>query len=289
MIELGAADEAEAHWGPIWGSSARSCWDNERRRSSISWITYTSTQPDDLEIGADWQRRVVGRSLKTATERSVDRGRNLIRAASVVLERSNGEDITVQEVADEAGQSLRTLYQYFASKDDLLLALFEEATRKYATLIERAIADLTDPLDRLAGAIVAALRMPEVGGSGVDRGLVRLRHRLSEANPEMVARAQSALAAIIREVIEAAAAAGRIQIDDADEATFMILSMNTAFITSETFGDEAGARRPDQATAALFSLRGLGATLDDGWFERIDHQLKLPAPNRRKRPPAKRR
>ena len=57
---------------------------------------------------------------------------NLIRAAAAVLERSNGEDITVQEVADEAGQSLRTLYQYFESKDDLLLAVFEEAMRTYA-------------------------------------------------------------------------------------------------------------------------------------------------------------
>ena len=75
--------------------------------------------------GADWQRRVVGRSLRTAAERSVDRGLSLINAAAAVLERSNGEDITVQEVADEAGQSLRTLYQYFESKDHLLLAAFQ--------------------------------------------------------------------------------------------------------------------------------------------------------------------
>ena len=184
----------------------------------------------------------------------------------------------MQEVADEAGQSLRTLYQYFASKDDLLLALFEEATRKYATLIERAIADLTDPLDRLAGALVAALRMPEVGGTGVDRGLVRLRHRLSEANPGNGREgAVSVSHRFFRETIEAAAAAGRIQVNGTDEATFMILSMNTAFITSETFGDEAGARRPDHAAAALFSLRGLGAELDDGWLGRIEPQLKMPA------------
>ena len=91
--------------------------------------------PNDLdtENAADWQRRVVGRSLRTAAARSVDRGNALIRAAATVLERSDGEDITVQEVADEAGQSLRTLYQYFESKDDLLLAVFEEAMRPSAT------------------------------------------------------------------------------------------------------------------------------------------------------------
>jgi AcrR family transcriptional regulator len=126
------------------------------------------------ESDADWQRRVVGRSLRTAAERSVDRGMNLIRAAATVLARSNGDDITVQEVADEAGQSLRTLYQYFESKNDLLLAVFEEAMRTYAQLIEEAIADLDEPLERLAGAMLAAVRMPELSGAALDRGLIRL-------------------------------------------------------------------------------------------------------------------
>jgi hypothetical protein len=61
--------------------------------------------PDDID--ADWQRRVVGRSLRIAAERSVDRGLNLIRAATTVLARADGEDITVQDAADEAGQSRR--------------------------------------------------------------------------------------------------------------------------------------------------------------------------------------
>src|SRR3546814_3762349 len=88
---------------------------------------------------ADWKRRVVGRSLRTAAERSVDRGLSLINAAVSVLQRSNGADITVQEVADEAGQSLRTLYQYFERKDDLLLAVLEEAMRTYASMIQSEI------------------------------------------------------------------------------------------------------------------------------------------------------
>ena len=121
---------------------------------------------------------------------------NLIRAAATVLARSNGEDITVQEVADEAGQSLRTLYQYFESKNDLLLAVFEEAMRTYAQLIDEAIADLDDPLERLAGAMLAAVRMPELSGAALDRGLIRLRVKLSETQPELVGRAQSAVTSL---------------------------------------------------------------------------------------------
>lgn len=115
---------------------------------------------------AGWRRRVVDRSLQSAAARSVDRSMNLIRAAATVLIRANGDDITVQEVADEAGQSLRTLYQYFSSKDDLLLAVFEEAMITYAAMVRGAIAALDDPLDRLAGALIAASRMPEPPGRG---------------------------------------------------------------------------------------------------------------------------
>ena len=124
-----------------------------------------------MEPGADWHRRIVDRSLRDATQRSIDRGSALVSAAAALLERSDGGAFTVQDVADEAGQSLRTLYQYFESKDDLLLAVFEETMRTYAQLIERAIAGLTDPLDRLAGALVAAVRMAEAVAAPTERGL----------------------------------------------------------------------------------------------------------------------
>ncbi|MGO9856476.1 MAG: TetR/AcrR family transcriptional regulator [Acidimicrobiales bacterium] len=234
----------------------------------------SQTEASD-EADADWRRRVVGRSLRNAAERSVDRGMNLIRAAAAVLERSNGEDITVQDVADEAGQSLRTLYQYFESKDDLLLAVFEEAMRTYARLIEQSISQLTDPMERLAGAMVAAARMPEISVNGFDRGLVRLRLRLSQAKPEMVGRAQSAVTTLVRSLVEAAAATGHIQVSDPDAATFLILSLNAAFITTETIGNDAGVRRPDIAALTSFSLRGLGAELDDGWYDAIGARLRL--------------
>jgi len=67
------------------------------------------------ESDADWQRRVVGRSLRTAAERSVDRGTNLIQAAATVLARGRGQDITVQDVGRRgrtvAPDALRVLRQ----------------------------------------------------------------------------------------------------------------------------------------------------------------------------------
>jgi len=230
----------------------------------------------DGEESADWHRRVVGRSLRKAADRSVDRGMNLIRAAATVLDRSGGEEITVQEVADEAGQSLRTLYQYFESKDDLLLAVFEEAMRTYADLIDGAVAGLTDPLDRLAGGLLAMLRMPEVSDAARARGLSRLRLRLSETQPALVGRAQSAVTTLVERLVDDAAGAGRIQVSDPEAATFVLVSLNTAFITAETLGGDAGLRRPDTIEMVAFALRGLAADVDDGWLRTLERRLALP-------------
>ncbi len=229
---------------------------------------------------ADWHRRVVGRSLKTATKRSIDRGSNLIRAASTLLERSNGDGFTVQDVADEAGQSLRTLYQYFESKDDLLLALFEEAMRTYARLIRKAVTDLTDPLERLGGGLIASLRMPEFSDTGVDRGLARLRLKLGEVEPELVARSQEPVTTVMCELVNDAVDAGQIHVSDPEQATFMLLALKSAFITSQTLGNDYGVRLPDVAALTSFCLQGLGAPVDDAWIERVEAQLHLPLPRR---------
>jgi AcrR family transcriptional regulator len=229
---------------------------------------------DGLE--ADWHRRVVGRSLRSAAERSVDRGNALIAAAATVLARSDGADITVQEVADEAGQSLRTLYQYFESKDDLLLALFEEAMRSYAVLIQTSITDLDDPLEQLAGAMLAAGSMPGVTRSALDRGMARLRFKLSESNPELIGRAQQAVTSLVSDLVEAATEAGHLHFADADKATFMLLALNAAYITSEMLGNDAGTTRPDLAEVVTFCLLGLGAKVDQAWVAEVATRVQLP-------------
>jgi hypothetical protein len=75
---------------------------------------------------AGWRSRILTRSLERATQRSLDRASAFIQAAKSLLDEEGAAGFTVQQVADLAGQSLRSFYQHFSSKDDLLLALFEE-------------------------------------------------------------------------------------------------------------------------------------------------------------------
>jgi AcrR family transcriptional regulator len=234
---------------------------------------------DDAEgttTTADWQRRVVDRSLRTATEKSINRGSSLVLAAAALLERSHGEGFTVQEVADEAGQSLRTLYLYFESKDDLLLAVFEEAMKTYARIVRVAIAELTDELERLAGAILASALIPEHTKSGIDIGLARHRLRLAATAPQLMAKSQLPVLNLLRELTESAAKANRIRGMSKDEAAYLLAMINNGFVTSRTLGNEYGSPPPDAESLTRFCLLGLGASLEEGWIEGVAARLHLP-------------
>ncbi|MGZ4708237.1 MAG: TetR/AcrR family transcriptional regulator [Acidimicrobiales bacterium] len=219
---------------------------------------------------------MVDRSLRSATKKSINRGASFIRAATTLLERSNGDGFTVQEVADEAGQSLRTLYQYFESKDDLLLAVFEEAMKTYALMIRESIADIDDPLERLAGAVMAASRMPERSTASVDAGLARLRLKLGEVEPELVARSQEPVLTVFTELYRQAVAAGSIVDRGEQQAVYMITALNGAFITSRTLGNDSGLELPDHPDLARFCMQGLGAEVDDAWYEKVSDLVRLP-------------
>lgn len=224
---------------------------------------------------ADWQQRVVGRSLDSARQRSIERGARFVRAAAKVLDRTNGESLTVQEVADEAGQSLRTLYQYFASKDDLLLAVHEEAARTFARMIRAAIAELADPRERLAGAIIASSRLPSMHKTGVDRGLSALRLQLVQADPALVARSQAPVTGVFAELIaEVSAATGSVPFE-VERATYLVTAVRTSYALSITLGNDYGVELPDVVDLAQFCLAGIGLPVERDWLEGVDESLHL--------------
>jgi AcrR family transcriptional regulator len=231
---------------------------------------------DDESITADWQRRVLGRSLRSATKKSIDRGASLILTAANLLEKSNGDGFTVQDVADEAGQSLRTLYLYFESKDDLLLAVFEEAMKTYARLIREAVIDLDDELERLAGTILAATLMPSHTSSGIDVGLARLRLRLGASAPQSMSQSQRPIAGLLMEATANAARSHRIKDIDDEAAAYLIAVINAGYVTGRTLGNEYGLLPPDPVTLTAFCLRGLGAPIERTWLEDVHRRLRMP-------------
>src|SRR5271165_7278706 len=83
----------------------------------------------------------VARSLDSARLRSEGRVQRFLDAGFELLARAeSGKEFTVQEVVDRSGQSLRSFYQYFEGKHELLLALFDEAIRSTAEQLEVKLA-----------------------------------------------------------------------------------------------------------------------------------------------------
>ena len=70
-------------------------------------------------------------------------------AAFELIDEKGTTEFTIQEVVEQSKQSLRGFYEYFAGKDELLLALFEESLREAGDDIQQAVDTETDPLPRL--------------------------------------------------------------------------------------------------------------------------------------------
>ncbi len=75
---------------------------------------------------ASWRDRALERSLRVAREKAISRSDRFMATAMEILQETGRTDFTVQELVDRSHTSLRSFYQYFAGKDELLLAILEE-------------------------------------------------------------------------------------------------------------------------------------------------------------------
>src|ERR1700689_5005586 len=77
-----------------------------------------------------WKQRAVERSTRAAKLRAEQRVQRFLDAAQSIITDRGTTDFTVQEGVDVSRQSLRSFYQHFDGKHELLLALFEDALRR---------------------------------------------------------------------------------------------------------------------------------------------------------------
>lgn len=102
----------------------------------------------------------------------------ILRAAVDVFAQSGYFNAKVSEIARAAGVADGTIYLYFDGKEDLLISIFREHTRNYLQSLERSLAHVNRPEERIRVAIRHHLET-----LGQDRALavvaqVELRHSL---------------------------------------------------------------------------------------------------------------
>lgn len=165
-----------------------------------------------------WREQAVARSLDSARTRAENRVQRFLDAALELMDSGDSKEFTVQEVVERSGQSLRSFYQYFGGKDELLLALFEESIRTTAEHLRARVDDVDDPGEKLRAFVVEYFRMcrPATKGRSTKKAkrepsptpvLVEFAQQLLTAHPTEAARAFVPLVSLFVEVLDGAAEA----------------------------------------------------------------------------------
>jgi AcrR family transcriptional regulator len=167
-----------------------------------------------------WRDQAVARSLDSARNRAETRVQRFLDAAMALMNESTGREFTVQEVVERSGQSLRSFYQYFGGKHELMLALFEESVRATAESLQKQLADEDDALARLHRFVVEYYRLcrPAKKGKATKKGtaptpvmMAEFAQQLLTAHPAEAARAFVPIVSLFGEVLDDAAAAGVVR------------------------------------------------------------------------------
>jgi AcrR family transcriptional regulator len=87
--------------------------------------------------------------------RAAWRKRQIVDAASRLMERTDFHSMSMQELAREAGVSVGLIYQYVPNKEDILLLVFLDILEAYRREVPEAMNGIDDPVERLAAGFRA--------------------------------------------------------------------------------------------------------------------------------------
>lgn len=133
-----------------------------------------------------------------------ERTREALRQAAVVRFLAQGvEDTTAEQIAADAGVSLRTFYRHFASKHDLLFADYDAGLHWFRSalaarspgdpIIESVQAAIMDsPYDGWAVTKIATMRSQELDASRIVRHIRQVEADFAEAVEEHMTKTNGA-------------------------------------------------------------------------------------------------
>lgn len=174
------------------------------------------------------------------------RAARFMKSALAILGETGRADFTVLEVVERSKTSLRSFYQHFSSKDELLLALIEKIMAE-STLHWRRETDglpareaLKVLIDRVAAPAASTKQ------DSINRGLTFYNDHLAESLPSEYARVLAPVKVLIVELIERGIVEGVFAADlDVDPTATLIM----------------------QSAMGAMRLRVLGAELNDAPLE----------------------
>lgn len=180
-----------------------------------------------------------------------DRTRQIIAAADALLQQEGLEGLTIRAVLARTGLARRAFYDRFATKDDLVLAVFRQTLQDSAVYFRLQAAVCADPLERVRlivrGLVMGALGVYQRDDEPVDRraaAMAREHMRLADARPHDLLACLRPLLDLIAEELEEAQRAGVVRPCDPALTAKLIYNLVSNTLHTEVLAGEGV--RPDR-------------------------------------------
>lgn len=218
---------------------------------------------DDETIPA-WQRQSMDRSLRSARVRAQARSDRFVAAATNLLREEGTIDFTVQDVVERSKMSIRTFYKYFASKEDLLVAVSETVVAREAVpRLRERVEEHRDPLRRLRAFIEGLVELTEETTGPVARTMTSYQNRLAETRPADLSRAMKPQLDLLVELIEDVARTQPLRQDlTVETAARLTHYLVLAAVHHRVLGSEGASDIP-APTIWQFCASGMGLSADN--------------------------
>lgn len=179
----------------------------------------------------------------------VGEGREKILNAAAKLFSDKGYDRTsMRDIASSLNIKAGSLYHHFEGKEELLLAVEEEAFRRITERVESALSDVSDPWERLSAACSAHLLGVLGNKEYINVTTRELPETRSDDNKRRFALIRNDYEVIFRELIDALPLAPSV------DRTLFRLSLLGAMAWSLVWYEEGGKYVPDEIGHSLVEM-----------------------------------
>jgi TetR/AcrR family transcriptional regulator len=164
-----------------------------------------------------------------------DKRRRVLDKAKKAFAKYGYEGANVNLIARDAGISVGSLYQYFRTKEDLFLALIEEAHGLIATLLEGIFAEKSGFFDRVEAILRVAVESSSRDGDLVNLYIACTTEELSPFAGKLSVRIESVAAEMYARMTAEGKASGEVRADVPDSSAAFFMD-NLFLIVQYSFG-----------------------------------------------------
>lgn len=155
---------------------------------------------------------------------SDERREKLIDAAIRVFYRKGYRGSTIQDIADEMGFTGAAIYYYVRSKQDLLVEVIQEPSRRLIAMAQRIAATDNSPLEKVQRLFHEHLKIM-LRDRELFSILLRDRIELPAEKIELLAQLDREYYSLVKSQISEAATAGQLDVKSVEVATLAVLGM----------------------------------------------------------------